>query len=362
MADDEYSATVPAINDSCPNISVYLCYDKGMLMPFVSEYTWPKEARGTIYFLGLIWSFLGVAIIADLFMCSIEKITSKTRTIKVANQETEKGYEEIEVKVWNDTVANLTLMALGSSAPEILLSLIEICGNGFEAGALGPSTIVGSASFNLLVITGVCVIAIPGPDFRRIKHIKVFAVTAVFSIFAYVWLIVILVLVTPNYVDLWEAIITLLFFPILVILAYVADKDFCSKKASTEDGNMELGFGKYHFVITCIYQSPFDCSSPKKGSTCVWSTYTYNIPCLFHIIIMEYMIQTTYRSYIRGRFLIAVTVWLPFVSPITALLAYDGMQEIVCSDFWNPSLFPLMFHSKLRYTCSVKSHLFTRGN
>lgn len=44
----------------------------------------------------------------------------------------------MKVRVWNDTVANLTLMALGSSAPEILLNIIEICGNKFVAGALGP--------------------------------------------------------------------------------------------------------------------------------------------------------------------------------------------------------------------------------
>lgn len=31
-----------------------------------------------------------------------------------------------KVKVWNETVSNLTLMALGSSAPEILLSVIEV--------------------------------------------------------------------------------------------------------------------------------------------------------------------------------------------------------------------------------------------
>lgn len=29
------------------------------------------------------------------------------------------------VRVWNETVSNLTLMALGSSAPEILLSVVE---------------------------------------------------------------------------------------------------------------------------------------------------------------------------------------------------------------------------------------------
>ncbi len=31
------------------------------------------------------------------------------------------------VRIWNETVSNLSLMALGSSAPEILLSVIEVC-------------------------------------------------------------------------------------------------------------------------------------------------------------------------------------------------------------------------------------------
>ena len=48
--------------------------------------------------------------------------------------------------------------------------------------------------------------------------------TAVFCVFAYVWLIIILVVVSPDYVDLWEAILTLLFFPMLVVLAYAAEK------------------------------------------------------------------------------------------------------------------------------------------
>lgn len=81
--------------------------------------------------------------------------------------------EVIEVRVWNDTVANLTLMALGTSAPEILLSVIEIVGHGFESGKLGPATIVGSAAFNLLIITSVCMLALPLGDIRRIQRFKV---------------------------------------------------------------------------------------------------------------------------------------------------------------------------------------------
>lgn len=232
---------MPPCNDT------YLC-DEGLLLPLINESTWPKEGRAFLYCLGLLWCFLGVAIIADIFMCAIEKITSKTSIVKVASQEDPRGYEEIEVKVWNDTVANLTLMALGSSAPEILLSIIEIVGNDFHSGDLGPSTIVGSAAFNLLVITGVCCLAIPtkgDPNTRRINSIKVFAITAFFCVFAYVWLIIILVLNTEHYVDLWEAILTLLFFPILVILAYLAEKDFCMKKKKVDGTKMELGFRKY---------------------------------------------------------------------------------------------------------------------
>lgn len=39
-------------------------------------------------------------------------------------------------------------MALGSSSPEIMLSVIEIIGNNFESGELGPGTIVGNNLMN----------------------------------------------------------------------------------------------------------------------------------------------------------------------------------------------------------------------
>ena len=143
----------------------------GIILPLFFEGTWPREARATLYLIGLLYSFLGVQIIADVFMCSIEKITSKTKQIHIASSKEDEP-EVIEVPVWNGTVANLTLMALGSSAPEILLSCIEIVKNTFEAGELGPGTIVGSAAFNLLVISAVCIIGIPQGETRRINQGK----------------------------------------------------------------------------------------------------------------------------------------------------------------------------------------------
>lgn len=193
-----------------------------------------------IYMFFLMWCFLGVAIIADIFMASIETITSKEESVKQQVHKevgsTEIIEREFTVKVWNDTVANLTLMALGSSAPEILLSVIEVTSNDFYSGDLGPSTIVGSAAFNLFIIIAVCVVALPEGEKRKIADLKVFAITAVFSVVSYLWLLIILVAWTPDIVTVEEGTITFLMFPLLVGLAYAADaRMWCFKDEKGEN-------------------------------------------------------------------------------------------------------------------------------
>ncbi|XP_076058924.1 sodium/calcium exchanger 2-like isoform X3 [Oratosquilla oratoria] len=219
----------------------YTCSNRGLLLPIINEYTWPLWTRALLYFIGLLYCFMGVAIIADIFMGSIEKITSKKKKV----YRTTPGDDEpevTEVYIWSNTVANLTLMALGSSAPEILLSIIEIVGNNFRAGALGPGTIVGSAAFNLFIITAVCVMFIPKGESRRINDIKVFSVTAFFSVLAYVWMLIILVASSPNVVEIWEALVTLLFFPLLVLLAWLAEKNLCGVPDKVDSSKqIELG-------------------------------------------------------------------------------------------------------------------------
>ncbi|KAK9524619.1 hypothetical protein VZT92_016996 [Zoarces viviparus] len=181
-----------------------------------------KVARAIVYFVAMIYMFLGMSIVADRFMSSIEVITSQEKeiTIKRPNGETTTA----TVRIWNETVSNLTLMALGSSAPEILLSVIEVCGHNFEAGSLGPSTIVGSAAFNMFVIISLCVYVVPDGETRKIKHLRVFFVTAAWSIFAYIWLYLILSVFSPGEVEVWEAVLTFLFFPLCVVQAWVADR------------------------------------------------------------------------------------------------------------------------------------------
>lgn len=219
--------------------------------------TGDKAARAIVYFSALAFMFLGISIIADRFMASIEVITSKEKevTIRTPSGET----TVMHVRIWNETVSNLTLMALGSSAPEIMLSVIEIIGNNFKAGDLGPGTIVGSAAFNLFVIIGLCVHVIPDDEVRRIKHLRVFFITATWSIFAYLWLYLIIAVFSPGRVEIWEGVVTFVFFPITVIMAYVADRrifffKFLSKRyrrgkgktVTVFEGDMELGDKSNH--------------------------------------------------------------------------------------------------------------------
>lgn len=142
---------------------------------------------GLGYFVFMCWLFMGIAISADIFMEAIEVITAKTSFIDVFDPETNQMVK-VEVNLWNPTMANLTLMAFGSSAPEIILSVVEALKDmGKPAGDLGPSTIVGSAAFNLLVISGLSIWAV-GPEVKKIDDVGVFATTGFFSMFAYVWM------------------------------------------------------------------------------------------------------------------------------------------------------------------------------
>lgn len=86
-----------------------------------------------LYSLGLLVSFYLLAVVCDrYFVLSLDKIA-------------------IRLKM-NSDMAGATLMAIGSSAPELFVSFIALFKPGNEA--MGAGTIVGSAIFNILVIIG----------------------------------------------------------------------------------------------------------------------------------------------------------------------------------------------------------------
>ena len=78
---------------------------------------------------------------------------------------------------------------------------------------------------------------IPEGETRRIQTFSVFIVTMFFSIFAYIWLLIILVASSPARVEVWEAGATLAFIPVIILVSSVAEKGwldwlFCQNQRS----------------------------------------------------------------------------------------------------------------------------------
>lgn len=240
----------------------------GTFFPLL-EQDWNRWIRAWLYLLALLYLFLGISIIAEQFVSSVEVITSHRILVKDAVTG-----RSVTVHRWNATVANLTLLALGSSAPEILLSVVEIFMNGFLSGDLGPSTIVGSAAFNLFVIVGVCVAAIPSPETRQLKELGVFGITSFCSVFAYLWLVFIVTIVSPDVVEVWEGVVTLLFFPLLVGVSYMSDIGWFSKGMRRPVFNSPPTVASFALSETATPDTPKKTSYTGSGTFSVTTSWT----------------------------------------------------------------------------------------
>jgi len=99
---------------------------------------WELNGGLAVYIFGIIYVFLGVAIICDEFFVESLELISAALSL-------------------SDDVAGATFMAAGSSAPELATAVISIIFKP-EPSDEGLGTIVGSAVFNLMVIIGLSAI------------------------------------------------------------------------------------------------------------------------------------------------------------------------------------------------------------
>jgi hypothetical protein len=79
------------------------------------------------------------------------------------------------------------------------------------------------------MIIPIGMIAVPKSVTKRIESRRVFLVTTLWSLFAYIWMIIILLGFSPYIIDIWEATLTLVFFVAAVLTAYLADVNVCEK-------------------------------------------------------------------------------------------------------------------------------------
>nr|XP_043611129.1 magnesium/proton exchanger [Erigeron canadensis] len=181
--------------------------------------------RAFLYFLALAYCFLGLSSITARFFRSMEHVVQQTRMVlevdPVSNTKIVK-----HVRFWNYTIADITLLAFGTSFPQISLATIDAIRNigSLYAGGLGPGTLVGSAAFDLFPIHAVCVVVPKAGELKKISDLGVWIVELFWSFWAYIWLYIILEVWSPNVITFWEALLTVLQFGLLLLHAYAQDK------------------------------------------------------------------------------------------------------------------------------------------
>lgn len=182
-------------------------------------------SRTFLYFLALAYCFIGLSAITARFFRSMENVVKHSRKIVEIDPYTKNEVIRYE-KVWNYTIADISLLAFGTSFPQISLATIDAIRNigNLYAGGLGPGTLVGSAAFDLFPIHAVCVVVPKAGELKKISDIGVWLVELFWSFWAYIWLYIILEVWTPNVITLWEALLTVLQYGLLLGHAYAQDK------------------------------------------------------------------------------------------------------------------------------------------
>lgn len=107
------------------NVSTCSDHPSTVILDAIAQLSQNGYIAGAFYLCLMLYIFIAIAIVADTFMSAVENITNQKKIEKRFNVEKQQ-FEKVDVRVWNKTVANLTLMAFGSSSPEILLATIEI--------------------------------------------------------------------------------------------------------------------------------------------------------------------------------------------------------------------------------------------
>ncbi len=151
----------------------------------------------------ILLSVFALAVVTDkFFIPSLDEISTRLRL--------------------SDEVAGASLMAMGSSAPELAIALMALFTAGGAHSDVGIGTIVGSAVFNILVITGLSAVVAGG------LHIHIFAVGR--DIVYYLISILYLALVFfDGHVSLIEAILGLVgyvvYMGVLIVWKYLPEDE-----------------------------------------------------------------------------------------------------------------------------------------
>ncbi|CAM9857685.1 unnamed protein product [Ascophyllum nodosum] len=191
-----------------------------------------------LYVIGILYSFLGLAIVTDeFFQPSLEAIS--------------------EALQLTPDVAGATFLAAGSSAPELFTSLADAFG---KANSTGTGTIVGSAMFNILVIVALSA-AVAG---RGGKSIPIDWRPVSRDVIFYLLSIVLLSMVyLDSEVRWWEGLIMTLSYGLYILFMVYNERILGSCKSSNSIPTIEPLEGELDAGVAAVVIAPSDRNDHK---------------------------------------------------------------------------------------------------
>jgi sodium/potassium/calcium exchanger 2 len=136
-----------------------------------------------LYILGILYMFLALAIVCDeYFVPALEEMS---------------GEHQMNIPL---DIAGATLMAAGGSAPELFTSLFGT----FAESSVGFGTIVGSATFNVLFVIGMC--SLLSKETLHLTWWPLFRDCIYYAVSLLI-LAIFVGVVSPEVIELWEAVI-----------------------------------------------------------------------------------------------------------------------------------------------------------
>lgn len=186
---------------------------------------------------------------------------------------------------WNlpATVAGASLMAMGSSAPELFIAISALFTSGGEHSDVGIGTIVGSAVFNILVITGISAVV-------REARITLTAVLRDIS-FYLASIAVLLFTFWDGHIVLWETALFLVLYAIYIIVLF--------RWSGTEEAQLDIAVER----------------EGETDTTGVWAKINGAIVMIFGLIAGDSR-KTYIRTFVVSIILIAALSWILVESAI----------------------------------------------
>lgn len=215
-------------------------------------------------------------------------------------------------------VAGASLMAMGSSAPELFIALFALVTASGSHSDVGIGTIVGSAIFNILVITGASAIARPANITWRV---------VVRDIVMYVFSIALLIFVFANgEIVLWEASLFLVLYAVYIVIlfnweAFDPDNGEAPIPAVSEEIDSQREHTGLYFRITAFISRiiGFFMGDPEKS---YWRAFAVSIAliALLSYFLVEYAVIFAEELHIS-----------PVIVALTLLAAGTSVPDLFAS-------------------------------